>query len=218
MKNIVRVLVVEDEPLYRKGLCAQLSDCPGIEVVGAASNGEEAIELAERLDPDAVLMDIELGGATNGIQAGQAIKSASPVTGMVLLSSHNNRQYLALAEEAGGWSYLLKKNVLDVDTLVDAIEGSLWGKVVVDPQLMTGLTPRPGTPLSGLAEERIKVLELVAQGYSDAAIAVELQVADVGTVKEHLAAIYRGLDIPPNGDVDPKVKAVLAYLDQTRSF
>ena len=215
--NVVRVLVVEDEPLYRQGLCSQLSACPGVEVVGAASSGQEAIDLADKLDPDAVLMDIELGGEPNGIRAGQIIKSASPITGMVLLSAHNNKQYLAMAEEEGGWSYVLKKNVLDVDTLVDAIDGSLWGKVVVDPQLIAWLGPRPGTPLSRLGEERINALELVAQGLSDAAIAAKLQNPEESTVREHLNGIYRGLDIPSNGDVDPKVKAVLAYLDQTLS-
>ena len=215
--NVVRVLVVEDEPLYRQGLCSQLSACTGIEVVGAASSGQEAIDLAEELDPDAVLMDIELGGEPNGIRAGQIIKSASPLTGMVLLSAHANKQYLAMAEEAGGWSYLLRKNVLDVDTLVDAIDGSLWGRVVVDPLLIAGLGPRPGTALSRLGKERVNVLELVAQGCSDVAIAAKLQISNGSTVREHLDGIYRGLDIPSDGEVDPKVKAVLAYLDQTLS-
>ena len=215
--NIVKVLVVEDEPLYRQGICLQLSTYPGIEVVGAASNGQEGIDLAETLDPDAVLMDIELGGEPNGIQAGQAIKTASPLTGMVLLSAHKNRQYLAMAVP-NGWSYLLKKSVPDVDAVVEALEGSMWGKVTVDPELLTELEPRPGTPVSRLSEEQIELLELVAQGHADAAIAAKLQIADGVAVRERLADIYRGLGVPPDGDVDPRVEAVLAYLEQTHSL
>ena len=187
-----------------------------MEVVGAASDGVEAIEMAERLDPDAVLMDIELGGEPNGIQAGQAIKAASPFTGIVLLSAHNDKQFLAVAERSGGWSYLLKKNVPDVETLIDAVEGSIWGKVVVDPQVIAGLTPRPGSRLSELPEEQLKILELLGRGYIDSVIAEKLQLVNGHAVREHLAEIYQVLEIEIEGELDPKVKAVLTYLDQTR--
>ena len=215
--NVVRVLVVEDEPLYRQGLFSQLSECPGIEVAGAASSGQEAIELAERLDPDVVLMDIELGGDPNGIQAGKAINSTLPHTGIVLLSSHSNKQYLTMAEESGRWSYLLKKNVHHTDTLVRAIQGAAWGLVVVDPELTEDLKPRIETPLARLSEGQLKVLVLVAQGYSDEDIAAQLKIDDERTVPEHLTDIYQVLDIEQDGQVESRVKAVLAYLDQTRS-
>ena len=216
MSNTVRVLVVEDEPLYRLGLCSQLFTCPGIEVVGAASSGDEAIELAERLEPDAVLMDIELGSEPNGITAGQAIKSSAPLTAVVLLSSHNNKEYLSIAEEAGGWSYLLKKNVHDTDTLMRAIKGAAWGLIVLDSELTEHLKPRIETPLARLAEEQVRVLVLASQGHTDGGIAAKLQLADED-VRRLLSDIYEAMDIPLDGDVDPRVKAVLAYLDQTRS-
>ena len=211
----VKVLVVEDEPVSRLRFCAQLSASRGIEVVGATASGEDAIELARLLSPDAVLMDIELEGELNGVQAGQAIKAVSPHMGVVLLSVHNNQDYLDLAEE-GGWSYLLKKNVPDPDTLVRAIRSSSWGMVAVDPELTNGLEPGLDTPLGNLTKEQLKILELVAQGYADAVIAERLHIPDEGALERHLGDIYRQLDIPSGGEVAPKVKAVLAYLDQTR--
>ena len=211
----LKVLIVEDEPVSRTRFRAQLSAARGIEVVGTTSSGLDAVALARLLSPDAVLMDIELEGDLNGVQAGQAIKADSPDIGIVLFSVHNDEHYLNLAEQ-GGWSYLLKKNVPDRETLVRAIRSSSWGMVAVDPELTNGLEPRVDTPLDKLTEDQLKILELVAQGYADAVIADRLNMPDEGALERHLGDIYRQLDIPSGAEVDPKVKAVLAYLDQSR--
>ena len=215
---MVKVLVVEDEGLYRQMLVSQLSTHPEIEVVGEADSGQEAIEQADRLSPEVVLMDIELGGKPNGIQASKSIRPAAPSTGIVLLSAHDDKQFLAstIEEQPRGWSYLLKQNLRDPDTLVRAIKGASWGLVVVDPQLTNGLQPREDTPLGRLTKEEITILELVAQGYTDAAIAEKLHIIDELVVQGSLRGIYQALDIAPDDEIDPRVKAVVAYLHQTR--
>ena len=214
----VKVLVVEDEVLYRQMLVTQLSAFDDVEVVGEAPSGQEAIELAEELSPEVVLMDIQLQDEINGIEAGQNIMTAAPTTGIVLLSMHADKQVLeaTLGEGSSGWSYLLKTNVRDADTLARAIRGSAWGMVVVDPELTEGLQAREDTPLGRLTNEQLKLLELVAQGYTDAAIASKLRYGAVSAVGQHLTAIYEALDITSDGDVNPRVKAVVTYLEQTR--
>ena len=217
--SAVKVLIVEDEEMFRNALSSQLSDYSEIEVVGDASDGLEAVEKADRLGPDVVLMDIQLAGGMNGIQAANQIRSSSPTTGVVLLSMHKDRQFLdaTIVDEPSGWSYLLKKNVREANVLVRAILGSSWGLVVVDPELADELKPREDTPLDGLTDEQINVLGLVAQGYTDAAIAENLQLPDETFAKELLKSIYLALGIKSNGDVNPRVKAVVSFLEQSRT-
>ena len=217
--SAIKTLIVDDEGLYRQMLVSILSTSPEIEIVGDASTGEESIELARELGPEVVLMDIELGPGISGIQAGQRIRTSSPTTGVVLLSYHVDKNFLSstIAESAAGWSYLLKKNVRDTETVVRAIKGSAWGMVVVDPLLTEDLMPRKDTPLGSLGDVEMRVLELVAQGYTDEAIAERLNIVDEEAVEGFLGSIYRALGIEPNGEVDPRVKAVVAYLEQTRS-
>ena len=214
-----KVLVVEDEALFRQLVVTTLSAQEDLEVVGEADTGEEAIEVAESLAPDVVLMDIELGGELNGIEAGLAIKTASPATGIVLLSYHDEMQFLTskLEERPAGWSYLLKQNVKDTEALVRAIKGASWGLVVVDSQLVEDLKPRIDTPLATLNDDQIKTLALMARGFADGVIATKLGLEDTGELNEKLHEIYGALDIPVSGDTDPRVKAVLAYLEQSRS-
>jgi DNA-binding NarL/FixJ family response regulator len=120
---MIRVLIVEDEGLFRDMLKISLSAIPNLEVVDAVSDGKTAIEAAGRLSPDVVLMDIELGSEPNGIAAGQAIKQEHEDIGMVVLSAHKEREYVDLVsrEDYTGWSYLLKQSVSDAGALVRAI-------------------------------------------------------------------------------------------------
>jgi DNA-binding NarL/FixJ family response regulator len=135
---MVKVMIVEDEGLFRDMLKISLSPVPNLDVVGAVGDGNAAIESASRLDPDVILMDIELGSDPNGINAGRAIKSENPDTGIVILSSHRERQYISLiaVEESSGWSYLLKQSVSDAGALARAIEGAASGLVVMDPAVV----------------------------------------------------------------------------------
>ena len=121
-------------------------------------------------------MDIELGGEPNGIEAGRTIKEKNRDVGIVILSAHKDKEYISnlSADEASGWSYLLKQSVGDASALGRAIEGSAAGLVVLDPDVVSGLKPRQSSAVSKLTPRQQEGLALMAQGYTNAAIAGEL--------------------------------------------
>lgn len=210
---MVKVMIVEDEGLFRDMLKICLTGVPNLEVVDAVGDGNTAIEAAARLDPDVILMDIELGSEPNGIAAGRIIKSERPETGIVILSSHRERQYLNLiaAEDSAGWSYLLKQSVSDSGSLARAIEGAASGLVVMDPTVVNSMKPRKGSLTAGLTPRQQEVLNMMAQGYNNAAIAEKL-VLGTKSVENYINAIYQELTLSHNGPLHPRVQAVLSYL------
>lgn len=210
---MVKVMIVEDEGLFRDMLKISLSSVPNLDVVGAVGDGNAAIESASRLDPDVILMDIELGSDPNGINAGRAIKSENPDTGIVILSSHRERQYISLiaVEESSGWSYLLKQSVSDAGALARAIEGAASGLVVMDPAVVNSMKPRKGSITAGLTPRQQEVLTMMAQGYNNAAIAEKL-VLGTKSVENYINAIYQELNLSHNGPLHPRVQAVLSYI------
>jgi DNA-binding NarL/FixJ family response regulator len=210
---MIRVLIVEDEGLFRDMLKISLSAIPNLEVVDAVSDGRTAIETADRLAPDVVLMDIELGSEPNGIAAGRAIKQAHDDIGMVVLSAHKEREYVDLVskEDYAGWSYLLKQSVSDAGALVRAIEGSASGLVVMDPWVVSSMRPRKGSLTARLTPRQQEVLAMMAQGYNNAAIAERL-VLGTKSVENYINAIYQELGLSHNGPLHPRVQAVLSYI------
>jgi len=210
---MIRIMIVEDEGLFRDMLKISLSAVPNMEIVDAVSDGVSAIDGASRLYPDVILMDIELGVEPNGIAAGRAIKLEHPDMGIVILSSHRERQYLSLiaAEESSGWSYLLKQSVSDSGALARAIEGAASGLVVMDPTVVNSLKPRKGSVTSGLTPRQQEVLTMMAQGYNNAAIAEKL-VLGTKSVENYINAIYQELNLSHNGPLHPRVQAVLTYV------
>ena len=212
----IKVLTVDDEGLYRDLLLRALSSEERVEVVGEARNGTEAIQLAEELEPDVVLMDIELGSEPNGVEAAHRIKELRPAVGIVILSQHLDRQYIASlpSGKAAGWSYLLKQRVSDVSSLTRAIRGAASGMVFLDVALLEGLKPRPNTKVQGLTQRQRQILALMAQGYSDEEIARDLAI-DKRSVGDQIDRILEHLEIAREGQVHPRVKAVLAILDET---
>lgn len=213
----IRVLIVEDEGLFRDMLRIALSSLPDIEVVGSSSNGQDAILLAEELRPDVVLMDIELGSGPNGIEAGHHIRAASPSTGIVILSMHRDKQYIASLpkDQASGWSYLLKQSLEDTGALIRAIQGSAAGLVVMDPTIVQGLQPRVGTRVGRLTPRQQDVLRLMAQGYNNAGIAENLVIGQK-SVENLINMIFQELEVPREGQVHPRVMAVLTYLEEAQ--
>ena len=105
-----RLVIVEDEPLFRELLMRTLSAEQGLEIVGTADSGEAAVRIAGDMQPDVVLMDIELSGQIDGVEAAVQIKRARPQTGIVILSVHSDRRYVTSLplDETKGWAYLLK--------------------------------------------------------------------------------------------------------------
>ncbi|MDP6513236.1 MAG: response regulator transcription factor [SAR202 cluster bacterium] len=211
-------LVVDDQEFFTEMLTTTLSSKTDIEVVGVAHDGPGAIRLALEKSPDAVLMDIELGGTMNGLEAASAIKDSLPDTGIVILSMHNDRRYVTnlLQRDSPGWSYLLKQSLPDVETLVRAISGSIAGWPVVDPAVMANLSPREGTPVSRLTPRLSELLQCIAQGYNNAAIAEIMGITE-RSVEAYTSNVYRELDISGEQDIHARVKATLLYLQDLQA-
>ena len=133
--------------------------------------------------------------------------------GIVILSSHRERQYLGLisSEESSGWSYLLKQSVSDAGALARAIEGAASGLVVMDPTVVNSMKPGKGSLTAGLTPGQQEVLTMMAQGYNNAAIAEKL-VLGTKSVENYINAIYQELNLSHNGPLHPRVQAVLSYI------
>ena len=220
-KDIVektRLIVVDDEPLFRELLRSTLSAVLGLEVVGVAGDGESAVLLARKEKPDVVIMDIEMPGKLDGIEAALEIKREKPETGVVILSAHSERRYVTSLplEDMQGWGYLLKQTAPDLATVVRAIEGSKAGMVVLDPSVVSGLRPKQGSAVARLNPRHQEVLELMAQGYSNAAIARLLKLSRK-SVETYINVIYQELQLSHEEDIHARVKATLLYLESSRT-
>lgn len=213
-----RVLIVEDERLFSDMLRRTLDADSEISVVGVCSTAEDAVALARSETPDAVIMDIELQGELDGIDAALQIKRDSPKVGIVILSSHLDRRYVSSLplEEQPGWAYLLKQSVPNVEALLRAIEGSINGMVVLDPAVVASLQPRQGSALARLAPRQREVLQLMAEGYSNAAIAERMTITPK-SVETYVNAIYQELGLSGEAGVSARVRATLIYLQESEA-
>lgn len=212
----ISVLVCDNESLFREILVAALNSQPSINVVAAAASGFEAIELAKETNPDVVLMDIELGDGPNGIVVASDIKKSFPDTGIVVLSAHRDKAFLAgfIDEGAAGWSFLLKQSISDIHSLTRAIESAAAGQVTMDPTVMNDLFPRQRSVLERLNHNQMEALMFIASGYADSAIAGELRIDEV-LIDPLLQTIYTDLHIDDSEAVDQRVQATLVYLQET---
>jgi DNA-binding NarL/FixJ family response regulator len=216
--------VAEDQYIAREGVVRLLDEQPGIEVVGAAGNRDEVLEAARRLRPDVVLMDIKMPptNTTEGIDAAHIIKAEMPDTGVVVLTQHDDEEYVwALLEDGvDGYGYLHKVRVGDVDTLTRAIEEVAAGRSMLDPRILHTLLTRrarkPSSPLARLTPAELDVLGQMAEGRNNQAIAANLCLA-VGTVEKRSATLFTKLDLTEEPDVNRRVAAVLLYLRETAS-
>jgi DNA-binding NarL/FixJ family response regulator len=198
--------------MLRRTLAAE----PGLDVVGVAKDGESAVEMAAELDPDAVIMDIELPGEMDGIDAALKIKEMRLNTGIVILSMHKDRRYVSSLplSETHGWAYLLKQNVPDLASVLRAIQGSVDGMVVLDPEVVESLQPKQGSSASRLTRRHRQVLELIAQGFNNTTIAQRLTLTEK-SVETYINAIYQVLQIPGEEGMHSRVKATLVYLQDS---
>jgi DNA-binding NarL/FixJ family response regulator len=215
----IRVAVVEDEPLYRGLLEHYLGRHDRFEVVGVYADGASALEGVPNVSADVVTLDIELAGGLDGIQVGLGLRKRLAKLGIVILSNHADPRFLgALPREVtSGWSYLLKKSVSNTETLDRAVEGAASGTVTLDPAIVAGMRPNPGSPLSRLTRRQREIMELVAAGLTNAAIAEKLVIAEK-SVENQLTNIYGelGIDRGEGASVHTRVSAVLTYLKESR--
>jgi len=190
MANKLKVLLVDDHALVRRGFRRMLEDEPSFQVVGEASDGLEAVQLAEQLRPEVIVMDCALP-QINGIEASRRILAKQPQTAILMLSMHSEDTLIRQALEAGAKGYVLK-NAMDLD-LVSAIKKVAEGKTVLDPQIMRSGNLR-GERDTGLTPRELEILQHIVAGKSNKQIATELNLS-VNTVSVHRANIMDALGI-----------------------
>jgi DNA-binding NarL/FixJ family response regulator len=190
MGNKLKVLLVDDHALVRRGFRRMLEDEPSFQVVGEASDGLEAVESAEKLQPDVIVMDCALP-QINGIEASRRILAARPETKILMLSMHSEDTLIRQALEAGAKGYVLK-NAMDLD-LVSAIKKVSEDKMVLDPQISRGGALK-GERDTGLTPRELEILQHIVAGKSNKEIASELKLS-VNTVSVHRANIMDALGI-----------------------
>jgi DNA-binding NarL/FixJ family response regulator len=212
----VRVVVAEDEVLFREGLCSLLVRS-GFDVVGRAGSKPELLALANALKPDVVVVDIRMPPTetTEGLDAARIIRDELPKTGILVLSAHVDAdRAMDLMANGSGIGYLLKSRVADVSDFIDALERIARGSSVVDPSLVRQLVDRRRheDPLEDLSRREQQVLGLMAEGRSNAGIARRLWLAEA-TVEKHIRNILTKLELPLTDDDHRRVRAVITYLE-----
>jgi DNA-binding NarL/FixJ family response regulator len=189
---MIRVLAADDHPLALAGLRQLLGALDDIELVGAATGGEEAVRLAVEHEPDVVLMDLEMPGM-DGIEATRAMLARRPGTVVVVLTSFSDRERILAALDAGAVGYLLKD--VQPDELARAIQAAAGGQAPLDPraarELLAGRRTPTGPALTAREEE---VLALVAEGMPNKLIARRLEISE-RTVKGHLTHVFERIGV-----------------------
>jgi len=195
----MRVLVADDHPMYRYGLRTLLEATPDLEVVGEAATGVEAVTAAAKLQPDIVVMDLNMPGL-NGIDATRAILRANPGTGVLVLTMFDDDESVFAAMRAGARGYLLKgadKDEIARAALAVASGEAIFGPAVAQRVIDYFSTARPaGQPpaFPELTEREHEILELIAQGHRNPAIAKQL-VLSPNTVRNHVSSIFAKLQV-----------------------
>ena len=192
MPDKITVLLADDHSLVRRGFRRMLEDDPSIEVVGEASNGDEAIRLAVSLKPAVIVMDCAMPG-TSGLAATRKILDADPDVAILMLSMHSEETLVRQALDVGARGYILK-NALDLD-LAAAVRQVAAGETVLDPSVSRRHpTSLKGERNHGLTPRELEVLQLICSGLSNRDIAAKLDLS-VNTVAVHRANIMNTLGV-----------------------
>lgn len=216
----MRVVLVDDLALFRKGLAALL-EAIGVEVVGQAGTAEEGLTQVSLTTPDVVVMDIEMPPTftDEGLVAARQLKELYPGLGVLVLSGHVRPAPAArlLDGQLNGVGYLLKQRVDDIEPLRDALDRIRRGELVLDSDVVQSLLRRRqnAQPLAELSAREREVLGLMAEGRSNAGIAQKMNLA-VKTVEKSVASIFIRLELQTDTDDNRRVLAVLAWLRASR--
>jgi DNA-binding NarL/FixJ family response regulator len=190
---MIRLLIADDHAVVRGGLRQLTATLDGVELVGEAVNGEEAVALCESLRPDVVLMDLEMP-VLDGIGATRRITEGDPGIAVVVLTSFTDRDRILGALDAGAIGYVLKD--AEPEELERAVRAAARGEAPLDPRAGLALLQArgAGSPLDALSDREREVLALVARGLPNKLIARELSISEK-TVKAHLTSVFRTIGV-----------------------
>ncbi len=195
----ISVILADDHPIVRAGLRMELEKLPGVQIVGEASDGRQALELVKQHKPHLVLMDVSMRGL-NGLEATARITRDYPEVKVVILSMHQNEEYFWQALKSGAVGYLLKKAA--TSELATAIERVLNGEIYLAREISSRLVKKiplhqlakHNSPLEKLTERQREILQLIAEGQTTKAIALTLRVSPK-TVEYHRMKLMERLNI-----------------------
>ncbi len=197
----IRVLLADDQALFREGIRTLLSVQPDIEVVGEASDGEEAIQLAAKLRPAVVLMDLQMP-RLDGVEATRLLRDLVPNCRVIVLTTFEDDEYVFAGLRAGAVGYLLKDT--SAEALVQAIRAAVRGESFIQPSVaakvvaefsrLADQVPRAEPLAESLSDRELEVLRLVSKGATNREIASTLVIAE-GTVKNHMTSILGKLGV-----------------------
>ncbi|MEU1482529.1 response regulator transcription factor [Streptomyces sp. NPDC005752] len=214
----MRVVLAEDLFLLRDGLVRML-EAYDFEIAAAVESGPELTKALSELKPDVAVVDVRLppSHTDEGLQCALAARRDRPGLPVLVLSQHVEQLYARelLADGNGGIGYLLKDRVFDADQFIDAVRRVAAGGTAMDPQVISQLLSRRSVdePMGALTPREREVMELMAQGRSNGAIAAQMVVTERAVAK-HTSNIFSKLGLPVSDDDNRRVLAVLAYLDR----
>jgi DNA-binding NarL/FixJ family response regulator len=218
----LRVVFAEDNYLVREGTAALLADAEDVDLVATATDLPGLLEAVEEHKPDAVLTDIRMPptNSREGIEAAHRIRRAHPDVGVVVLSQYVEGAYALdlLQEGAAGLGYLLKERIANLEEVVRALREVARGGSVLDPKVVEELIDArrraADSPLAQLTQREREVLEQMAQGKNNAAIARALFLTE-RAIEKHINSLFHKLNLTEETEVHRRVMAVLAFLDET---
>lgn len=221
----LRVVLAEDNYLLREGTSALLDEVDDVEVVAAASDLPSLLEAVDKHKPEAVMTDIRMPPTQSreGIDAAKQIRAKHPTIGVLVLSQYAEDEYAhaLLKDGAGGLGYLLKERISNIEEVSLALKEVARGGTVLEPKIVEALLSRrermASSPLGRLTESERQVLEQMAQGKTNAAIAKTLFFSE-RSVEKHIGNVFQKLDLSEEPEVHRRVMAVLTFLREESLF
>ena len=199
MNDAITIILVDDHEVVRQGVRAFLDTQADLSVVGEAASGEEAVQLAEQLIPDVILMDLVMPGEIDGVEATRRVKNSSPRTQIVVLTSYHEDEHIFPAIRAGAISYVLKE--IGSEELGEVVRKAANAEAVLHPRVaarliqeVRGIRDVEPNPFTELSDREMEVLRLIANGLSNALIAEKLVISEK-TVKGHVSNILGKLHL-----------------------